>query len=72
MSKKLILLRHGESQWNRENRFVDDIGLTKKGENEADNAGILLKKEQFKINLVYTSYLRRCIEMLKMFKSYKE
>ena len=67
MSKKLILLRHGESQWNRENRFTGwtDIGLTKKGENEADNAGILLKKEQFKINLVYTSYLRRSIETAK-------
>ena len=43
---KLVLLRHGQSQWNLENRFTgwEDVPLTEQGINEANNAGILLKK----------------------------
>ena len=43
---KLVLLRHGQSQWNLENRFTGwkDVPLTEKGINEANNAGLLLKK----------------------------
>ena len=46
---KLILLRHGESQWNRENRFTrwTDVDLTEKGITESKNSGFLLKKHNF-------------------------
>ena len=52
---KLVLLRHGESQWNLENRFTGwtDINLTKRGIREAENAGTLLNKEFFEFDLVY-------------------
>ena len=56
---KLILLRHGESKWNLENRFTvwTDVGLTSKGEEEAKDSGGLLSKENIEIDLVYTSVL---------------
>ena len=59
--KKLVLLRHGESQWNLENRFTGwtNVDLTKKGEKEARSAGIILKQEGFKFDVVYTSVLKR-------------
>ena len=65
---KLILLRHGESQWNLENRFTGwvDVDLTKKGQIEAREAGLLLKESQFKFDLVLTSYLRRSIDTCKI------
>ena len=68
MKNKLILLRHGESQWNLENRFTGwtDVDLTKKGRIEAREAGLLLKKNQFKFDLVFTSYLRRSINTTKI------
>ena len=68
MLVKLILLRHGESQWNLENRFTGwaDVDLTKKGLVEAKEAGILLKENQFKFDLVLTSYLRRSINTRKI------
>ena len=46
LMNKLVLLRHGQSQWNLENRFTGwkDVPLTEKGINEANNAGLLLKK----------------------------
>ena len=49
MSQKLILLRHGESKWNLENRFTGwtDVDLTKNGENEANKAGVLLSNNSF-------------------------
>ena len=49
---KLVLLRHGQSQWNLENRFTGwkDVPLTEKGVNEANNAGLLLKKITYKWN----------------------
>ena len=59
--KKLVLLRHGESQWNLENRFTGwtDVGLTKKGQEEARTAGSLMKKENISFDTAYTSVLKR-------------
>ena len=64
MSRKLILLRHGESQWNLENRFTGwtDVDLTKNGENEAKIAGVLLHNSNISIDLIYTSYLKRAVK----------
>ena len=64
--KRLILIRHGESQWNLENRFTgwEDVPLTEKGKNEAKRAGKLLKKNNFQFQRAYTSYLERAIHSL--------
>ena len=58
---KLVLLRHGQSQWNLENRFTGwkNVPLTEKGKNEANHAGILLKKNNIKIDVVFSSVLER-------------
>ena len=58
---KLVLLRHGQSQWNLENRFTGwkDVPLTEKGIEEAKNAGLLLKKNNIKIDKVFSSVLQR-------------
>lgn len=63
---KIVLLRHGESVWNQENRFTGwtDVGLTEKGLAEATAAGILLKKEGYAFDLAYTSVLRRAVKTL--------
>lgn len=63
---KIVLLRHGESVWNHENRFTGwyDIGLTSKGQAEAEAAGKLLREQGFKFDLAYTSVLRRAIKTL--------
>jgi len=63
---KIVLLRHGESTWNQENRFTGwtDVGLTEKGQAEAVAAGQLLKKEDFAFDIAYTSVLRRAIKTL--------
>ncbi len=68
MIYKLILLRHGESVWNLENRFTGwtDVGLTKNGKNEAKKAGILLLNENLKPKTVFASYLRRAIKTSKI------
>ena len=68
MSKKLILLRHGESIWNLENRFTGwtDVDLTKNGMNEARNAGLLLFENKIGIDLIYTSYLKRAVKTNKI------
>jgi 2,3-bisphosphoglycerate-dependent phosphoglycerate mutase len=60
---RLVLLRHGESLWNLENRFTGwtDVGLTAKGEQEATEAGRLLVAEGFDFDMAFTSYLRRAI-----------
>ena len=60
---KLILLRHGESQWNLENRFTGwkDVDLTKNGVEEAEFAGNQILKENIKIQSIYTSILKRAI-----------
>ena len=61
LMNKLVLLRHGQSQWNLENRFTGwkDVPLTEKGINEANNAGILLKKNNIKIDKIFSSVLER-------------
>ena len=58
---KLVLLRHGQSQWNLENKFTGwkDVPLTEKGINEANKAGLLLKKNNIKIDKVFSSILER-------------
>ncbi|MCF8387433.1 MAG: 2,3-diphosphoglycerate-dependent phosphoglycerate mutase [Bacteroidales bacterium] len=63
---KLILVRHGESVWNKENRFTGwtDVGLSEKGIEEARKAGKALKEEGFKPKLAFTSYLTRAIKTL--------
>lgn len=64
--KKIVLLRHGESAWNRENRFTGwtDVDLTEKGVGEAYRAGELMKKENFAFDKAYTSYLKRAVKTL--------
>ena len=64
--KKLIMLRHGESVWNKENRFTGwtDVVLSPKGEEEARNAGKILKKNNIKIDIAYTSVLKRANQTL--------
>jgi len=63
---KLVLLRHGESAWNKENRFTGwtDVGLTEKGVQEAIEAGQTLKKEGFAFDVAFTSVLSRAIKTL--------
>ena len=58
---KLVLLRHGQSQWNLENKFTGwkDVPLTEKGIEEAKNAGILIKKNNIKFDKIYSSILKR-------------
>ena len=63
---KLVLLRHGESQWNLENRFTGwhDVNLTQQGELEGKEAGRLLKEQGFQFDIAYTSVLTRAIRTL--------
>jgi 2,3-bisphosphoglycerate-dependent phosphoglycerate mutase len=64
--KKLVLLRHGESVWNQENRFTGwkDVDLTPKGVEEARAAGRLLKAEGYDFDFAFTSVLKRAIRTL--------
>lgn len=64
--QKLVLLRHGESTWNLENRFTGwtDVDLSPKGVEEASAAAKLLRQEGFVFDLAHTSYLRRAIRTL--------
>jgi len=66
MTHTLVLIRHGESQWNLENRFTGwtDVDLTPKGLAEARSAGALLKAEGYAFDVCYTSMLRRAIRTL--------
>lgn len=66
MSYKLVLVRHGESTWNNENRFTGwyDCPLSEKGEGEALAGGKLLKEEGFEFDVAYTSTLQRAIKTL--------
>jgi len=59
----IILLRHGQSEWNRDNRFTGwtDVGLSEKGIAEARSAGRLLKKEGYSFDLVFSSVLKRAL-----------
>jgi len=63
---KVVLLRHGESTWNKENRFTGwtDVDLSEKGISEAHKAGKLLKSEGFKFDVAYASVLKRAIKTL--------
>ncbi|MGN6579318.1 MAG: 2,3-diphosphoglycerate-dependent phosphoglycerate mutase [Bordetella sp.] len=63
---KLVLMRHGESQWNLENRFTGwtDVDLTDLGREQARQAGLLLKKEGYAFDLAFTSVLKRAIRTL--------
>jgi len=65
---KLVLLRHGESTWNQENRFTGwtDVDLSERGRSEATRAGLVLKAEGFKFDIAYTSVLKRAIRTLWM------
>ena len=64
--KKIVLLRHGESAWNKENRFTGwtDVDLTEKGVAEAEKAGETLKEYGFNFDKAYTSYLKRAVKTL--------
>ena len=64
--KKIVLLRHGESVWNKENRFTGwtDVDLSEKGLEEAHKAGTTLKKEGFVFDTAFTSVLKRAIRTL--------
>ncbi len=64
--RKLVLLRHGESTWNKENRFTGwtDVDLSEKGVEEAHKAGETLKKEGFVFDVAFTSVLKRAIRTL--------
>lgn len=64
--KKIVLLRHGESAWNKENRFTGwtDVDLTEKGVAEAVRAGELLAEKGFRFKKAYTSYLKRAVKTL--------
>ena len=65
---KLILTRHGQSVWNADNKFTGwvDVDLSDKGREEAKKSGELLSKLNIKIDISYTSYLKRAIETLNI------
>jgi len=65
---KLILTRHGQSVWNADNKFTGwvDVDLSDKGRKEAKKSGELLSKLNIKIDISYTSYLKRAIETLNI------
>ncbi len=64
--RKVVLLRHGESTWNQENRFTGwtDVDLSEKGQKEAAEAGRLLKEGGYAFDVAYTSVLKRAIRTL--------
>ena len=61
---KLVLVRHGESLWNKENKFTGwtDVELSDKGIKEAIDAGKKLKEDNYNFDIVYTSVLKRSID----------
>jgi 2,3-bisphosphoglycerate-dependent phosphoglycerate mutase len=63
---RLVLIRHGQSQWNLENRFTGwtDVELTQQGEREAYDAAQLMRQQGFAFDIAYTSMLRRAIRTL--------
>ena len=67
MSRTLVLLRHGQSEWNLSNRFTGwvDVDLTEQGRAEAAAAGKLMKDEGLKFDVAYTSVLKRAIHTLQ-------
>ncbi|MCD8194819.1 MAG: 2,3-diphosphoglycerate-dependent phosphoglycerate mutase [Coprobacillus sp.] len=65
---QLVLIRHGESEWNKLNLFTGwtDVDLSEKGREEAHNGGKLLREEGFHFDVAYTSYLKRAIHTLNI------
>lgn len=65
---KLVLLRHGESVWNKENRFTGwtDVDLSENGVKEAENAGKLLKEKGYTFDIAFTSVLKRANRTLEI------
>ncbi len=65
---KLVLIRHGESEWNKLNLFTGwtDVDLSDKGREEAKNAGKIMKEEGYDFDVCYTSYLKRAIHTLNI------
>ena len=65
---KLVLLRHGESVWNKENRFTGwvDVDLSEKVVEEAKKAGLILKKEGYSFDAAHTNMLKRCTRTLSI------
>ena len=65
---RLILIRHGQSKWNAENKFTGwvDVDLSKNGELEAKKSGELIKNLNIKIDLSYTSFLKRAVRTLEI------
>lgn len=65
---KVVLLRHGESIWNKENLFTGwtDVDLSEKGKEEAREAGLLLKQQGYNFDIAFTSVLKRAIRTLWM------
>lgn len=65
---KLVLIRHGESTWNKENRFTGwtDVDLSERGLKEASDAGKILKEKGFQFKFAYTSFLKRAIKTLNI------
>ena len=63
MMKKLVMIRHGESEWNKQNLFTgwSDVDLSENGRKEGAEAGQLLNKEGFDFDVCYTSFLKRSI-----------
>ena len=61
---KIVLLRHGESIWNKANKFTGwtDVSLSKKGKKEAEEAGKILKEEKYEFDLIFESILKRSNE----------
>lgn len=66
MSYRLVLVRHGESQWNNENRFTGwvDVDLSEKGRAEAKKAGALIRNEGYLFDIAFTSVLKRAVRTL--------
>jgi len=64
----LVLLRHGESTWNKENKFTGwtDVPLTEKGVEEAKEAGRILKKEGYTFDVAFTNVLKRAVDTLNI------
>ncbi|MCC8181141.1 MAG: 2,3-diphosphoglycerate-dependent phosphoglycerate mutase [Planctomycetes bacterium] len=65
---RLVLVRHGESEWNRMNLFTgwEDVGLSERGVKEAKDSGDLLRQEGFDFDVCYTSFLKRAIGTLNL------
>jgi 2,3-bisphosphoglycerate-dependent phosphoglycerate mutase len=66
VARKLVLLRHGQSQWNLDNRFTGwvDVDVTDEGRNQADKAGRLMREAGLMFDVAYTSLLKRAIHTL--------